>query len=96
MGRPKKQPESEAALVEEASKGFGQKEADKLAASYIPNDEEKRYRTIIKDGEEMKEDKYDVIYVTSDKNVFFKMNEGEARSHANKLKLQVFEVKNDN
>lgn len=73
-------------------KEFGQKEAEKLAASYVPKDEEKRYETVFKDGKDVQMDKFDVIYVTSDKNVFFKWNEGQARIHARDQKLELFRI----
>lgn len=91
MGRPKK-------VVEEKveSKGeFGQKEADKLAASFIPKDEKDRYNVVMQNGKEVNIDKFDVMYVTEDKNVFFKNKEGEARSHARKRNLKIFTVLND-
>lgn len=73
-------------------KEFGQKEAEKLAASYVPKSEEKRYETVFKDGKDVQIDKFDVMYVTEDKNVFFKQNEGEARSHARDRKIKLYRI----
>lgn len=72
---------------------FGIKEATKLASSYVPKDKEGRYSIEEKDGQEVATDNYDVMFVTSDKNVFFKSKEGQARNHANKFKLELFTVK---
>lgn len=66
-----------------------QSDAEKLAKSYVKGDQ---FETIIKDGEEVQMSKYDVIYVTSDKNVFFKWNEGSARNHARNKGLKLFKV----
>ena len=70
-----------------------EKQAKELAKKYIPNKKEDRYEIIIKDGEEVKSDRCDVMYVTEDRNVFFKQNEGEARNHAKKLGIKLFTVK---
>lgn len=67
-------------------------DAKEHAIKYLPGDD-KRYSTAVINGEEVQVDNYDIMYVTSDKNVFYKANEGDARSHANKKKLQLFEVK---
>lgn len=60
---------------------FGQSEAAELAASYLPND-----------------GKFDaahkVIWVTSDKSVFYAHNHGAARTHADRNNLKLFKVKN--
>jgi hypothetical protein len=74
-------------------KEFGQQEAEKLAASYVPKEEEKRYENAFIDGKDIQVDKFDVMYVTSDKNVFFKKNEGSARTHARNNKLELFTIK---
>jgi hypothetical protein len=59
---------------------FGQKEADELAASYLPEgDVPKSHKT---------------MWVTSDKNVFLVHNEGTAKTHARNQKLKVFKVEN--
>lgn len=68
-------------------------QAKKFAQAYILKDED-RYETIIKDNKEVKADKCDIMFVTSDKNVFFKQHEGSARAHARRNGLKVFEVKN--
>lgn len=92
--------EAEIKAEEEAAKkaakkpeSFGIKEAEKLASSYIPKGKEGRYSIEEKDGVEVTTDNFDVMYVTSDKNVFFKNKEGQARNHANKFKLELFTVK---
>ena len=92
--------EAEIKAEEEAAKkaakkpeSFGIKEATKLASSYIPKGKDGRYSIEEKDGEEVTTDNFDVMYVTSDQNVFFKSKEGQARNHANKYKLELFTVK---
>jgi hypothetical protein len=94
MGRPRKNvDEGEQDVKEVSPKKFGQEEAAKLAASYVPKDEEKRYEIVFKDGDkDIQIDKFDVMYVTSDKNVFFKWNEGQARVHARDQKLELFTI----
>lgn len=72
---------------------FGQKEADILAASYVPKDDAKRYHTVMRYGNEIVTDRFDIMYVTSDGNVFTKHKEGMARTHARKQKIEVFTVK---
>lgn len=72
---------------------FGIKEATKLASSYVPKSNKDRYSTVERGGIEEVTDNYDVMFVTSDKNVFFKSKEGQARNHANKFKLELFTVK---
>ena len=64
----------------ETSGEFGQIEAAKLAASYLPS------------GEVPKSHK--VIYVTSDKTVFLSYNEGAANTYARKMNLKVFKIDN--
>lgn len=77
----------------ETPKKFGIEEATKLASSYIPKEDKDRYSVVEKSGIEVTTDNYDVMFVTSDKNVFFKSKEGQARNHANKFKLELFTVK---
>lgn len=86
MSKQKKQTSNEV-------KKFGIEEATKLASSYIPKDDKDRYTVVEKNGDQITSDNYDVMFVTSDKNVFFKSKEGQARNHANKFKLELFTVK---
>lgn len=93
MARPKKiKSEGTPTAEPKEAKIFGMEEAKKLASSYIPEDESKRYMVVQKDGKDVNVDQFDVMYVTSDKNVFYKANEGEARSHARKNKLELFKI----
>lgn len=88
----KKKTEPKAEQVNEpvsASGEMNQKDAEKLASKYLPKD---RYEKIMKDGKEVMVDKFDVMYVTSDNNVFYKENEGSARAHARDQKLKLFKV----
>ena len=77
--------------IEVKSKTFGQDEANKLALSLVPKDEKVRYGET-PSGKLI--DRFDVLFVTSDKNVFFKSKEGQARNHASRNKLELFTVKN--
>jgi len=95
MGRSSKISEKEEELIIEAEikaemeaenkvvqnlKSFGIEEATKLASSFIPKDDKETSN-------------YNVMYVASDKSVFFKSNEGLARRHAIRNKLELFTVK---
>ena len=73
-----------------------QKEAEALAKKYVPKSDKDRYEKVTRPekADPVKIDKYDVLYVTEDCNVFMKDNEGSARSHASRHNLKIFEVKN--
>lgn len=79
------------ATQDKKPKGFGQDEANKLALSLVPKDDKIRYGKT-PGGTTL--DRYDILYVTSDKNVFFKDKRGQAQNHASKFKLQLFTVQN--
>ena len=79
------------ATQDKKPKVFGQDEANKLALSLVPKDEKVRYGKG-PDGKTL--DRFNILFVTSDKNVFFKDKEGQARNHASKFKLQLFTVQN--
>jgi hypothetical protein len=64
----------------ETSSEFGQIEAAKLAASYLPKGDIPRSHL--------------VMWVTSDKTVFLSHNEGAARTYASKKNLNVFKIEN--
>ena len=69
--------------VTEQSGEFGQSEAAKLAASYLPDD-----GTIPKG--------FETMYITSDESAFVSSNEGAAHKHARRNDLKVFKVENKN
>jgi hypothetical protein len=68
-----------------------EKAAKDWAKQHIPKDKTHEEQEI--DGEKVKVPLYDVAFVTADRNVFWKSNEGAARNHAAKQGIKVFEVK---
>lgn len=100
MRRKKKQKPVEDVQVKEeskevkkpAKKEFNLDVASKMAEKYLPKDED-RYEIIVVDGKEKKMDKYDVMFVCEDGNVFYKQNEGSARHYERKTGKKLIEVK---
>lgn len=74
-------------------KGMTQAKAEKLAKTFLPKKEAERFEKIVVDGKQVNSDKFDVMYVTSDSNVFYKKSRHSAIAHARKNKLELFECK---
>lgn len=85
MGRPRKIkadiPTTDTTEIHSGE--FGQKEAEKIAASYLP-----------KNVDELPNE-YKKMWVTSDKCVFLAYNHGAARTHADKQGLELFKIENN-
>jgi hypothetical protein len=78
--------------AERPQKIENEEQAAKHAKTYYDAVKNKTEKVVIK-GKDVEIPLHDVMYVTDDYNVFYKKNEGEARSHARKIDSKVYEVR---